>query len=119
MDIATLGGFAGGMILLILSIVLSGNSLTLFVDAASFLIVIVGSLAALMAANPLARTLGMIKFIKIAFRVRVFKKDELITQLVSFSESARKEGLLSLDNILNDVEDKFMKDEVSCRWNRS
>lgn len=109
MDIATIGGFAGGMILLVLSIIVSGNSLALFVDTASFLIVIIGSLMGLMAANPLARTLGMMKFLKVAFNIQVFNKDELIRQLVAFSESARKEGLLSLDDALNDVEDEFMK----------
>ncbi|MBI9097467.1 MAG: motility protein A [Spirochaetaceae bacterium] len=109
MDIATLGGFAGGMILLVLSIIVAGNSLSLFVDTGSFLIVIIGSLMALMAANPLARTLGMMKFLKVAFNLKVYNKDELIRQLVAFSESARKEGLLSLDDALNDVEDEFMK----------
>ncbi len=109
MDIATIGGFAGGMILLVLSIIVSGNSLALFVDTASFLIVIIGSLMGVMAANPLARTLGMMKFLKVAFNIQVFNKDELIRQLVAFSESARKEGLLSLDDALNDVEDDFMK----------
>lgn len=109
MDIATIGGFATGIILLVLSIIVSGNSLTLFVDTASFLIVIVGSFAAIIAANPLARSLGMMKFLKVAFNLQVFNKDELIRQLVAFSESARKEGLLSLDDALNDVEDEFMK----------
>lgn len=109
MDIATIGGFAGGMILLVISIIVSGNNLMLFVDAASFLIVIVGSLFAMLAANPLSRTLGMMKFMNNAFNLKIYNKDELIRQLVAFSESARKEGLLSLDDALNDVEDDFMK----------
>lgn len=109
MDIATLGGFAGGMLLLVISILLSGNSMTLFINVESFLIVIVGSLFAMMAASPLSRTLGMVKFLSNAFNLKVYNKDELIRQLVAFSESARKEGLLSLDDALNDVEDEFMK----------
>jgi chemotaxis protein MotA len=109
MDIATIGGFAAGMILLVLSIITAGNPLNLFIDTTSFLIVILGSFAALIAANPLSRSLGMMKFLKVAFNLQVFNKDELIRQLVAFSESARKEGLLSLDDALNDVEDEFMK----------
>lgn len=109
MDIATIGGFAGGMILLVVSTILSGNSLSLYVSASSFIIVIVGSLFAMLASGPLSRTLGMMKFLNVAFTLRVFNRDELIRQLVAFSESARKEGLLSLDDALNDVEDEFLK----------
>ncbi len=109
MDIATLGGMVGGIALLIISIIVSGNSLTLFVSTSSFLIVIVGSFAAMIVANPLSRALGIWSFLKNAFFIKAFNKDELIRQLVAFSESARKEGLLSLDDALNDVEDEFMK----------
>ncbi|MDA3808798.1 MAG: motility protein A [Spirochaetaceae bacterium] len=109
MDIATIGGFIGGILLIIGGILFAGNSMTLYLNAPSFLIVIGGSFAAMIAATPLSRSLGMMKFLKNAFFLQVFNKDELIRQLVAFSESARKEGLLSLDDALNDVEDEFMK----------
>ncbi len=109
MDIATIGGFAIGMVLLVVTILMSGNPMGLFISPSSFLVVIGGSLAGMIAATPLSRSLGMMKFLKIAFSIQVYNKDELIRQLVAFSESARKEGLLSLDDALNDVEDDFMK----------
>jgi chemotaxis protein MotA len=50
------------------------------------------------------------KYMNIALKVPVFQnKMELINQLVSFADNARKEGLLSLDDTLNDVEDVFLQ----------
>lgn len=110
MDIATLGGIVGGFVLIIISIALNKVSFALYVSVSSFVMVVVGSYAAMVAAGPLSRSLGMMKFLSKAFKVTVYEEARIIRELVNFAESARKEGLLSLDDRLDDVEDEFMKE---------
>jgi chemotaxis protein MotA len=109
MDIATVGGMVGGFVLILAAIIIAGNPLGMFVDPTSFVVVILGSFAACMVAVPLERALNCFNFIKVALNVQVFNKRELIDQLVQFADSARKEGLLSLDDALNDVENDFLR----------
>ncbi|MDT8297789.1 MAG: motility protein A, partial [Spirochaetaceae bacterium] len=110
MDIATLGGIGGGLILIISAFVIAGNNIMGLVDPTSLIVVIFGSFAGVLAATPMARALGFMKYLNIAMRVPVFQnKMELITQLVQFADNARKEGLLSLDDSLNEVEDDFLR----------
>ena len=109
MDIATIGGLFGGFLLVIGSIIAAGNSIGLYIDIASLIIVVFGSFAAMIVASPLQKALGFVKFMNIAMNVQVYNKEALITQLVTFADNARKEGLLSLDDALNDVEDEFLR----------
>ncbi len=110
MDIATLGGMAGGLVLIVVAFIIGGNNIMGLVDITSLIVVIFGSFAAVLASSPMQRALGFMKYLSIATRVPVFQnKMELITQLVQFSDNARKEGLLSLDDSLNEVEDDFLR----------
>jgi chemotaxis protein MotA len=109
MDIATIGGLVGGFLLIVGSIIASGNALNLFINLPSVIIVIFGSFAAMIVASPLQRAVGFTKFLNVAMNVQVYNKEAIITQLVTFADNARKEGLLSLDDALNDVEDDFLR----------
>ena len=110
MDIATIGGMIGGLILIVGAFLVAGNNIMGLVDPASLIVVVIGSFAAVLAANPMSRALGFMKYLNIATRVPVFQnKMDLINQLVQFADNARKEGLLSLDDSLNEVEDDFLR----------
>ncbi len=110
MDIATIGGFGGGLIIIVAAFLIGGNDIAGLWNAPSVVVVIFGSFAGVMAASPLSRVLGFTKYLNIAMKIPVFQnKMELISQLVSFADNARKEGLLSLDDTLNEVEDDFLR----------
>jgi chemotaxis protein MotA len=81
----------------------------LYLDPPSFMIVIIGSFLAMVAASPLQRSIGMWRYIRLVLNVQSYNKDAIISQLVQFADSARKEGLLSLDDALNDVADDFLR----------
>jgi len=101
---------AGGVLLIVGAFLAGGNNIMGLLDLASFIVVIFGSFAGVMAASPLSRSLGFLKYLNIATRVPVFQnKMDLITQLVQFSDQARKEGLLALDDSLNEIEDDFLR----------
>lgn len=109
MDIGTIGGIIGGFVLIIGSMFVSGASLGLYIDPASAIMVIGGSFCALMVANPLQRVLSIMKYVQHAVNIKNYEREKLISTLVSFSEQARREGLLALEDGLDELEDKFLE----------
>lgn len=109
MDIATLIGFLGGFTLCILSIIVAGASLLLYVDVASLILVIFGSLLATVAAHPLSVTLTLGKYFGFIFKKFRYDYTGVITTIVSFSEKARREGILALEDDIEDLDEPFLK----------
>jgi len=108
-DIATIGGLIGGFVLVIGAIIVGGNPIGLYIDVTSFIIVILGSFAAVVVSLPLEKSMSFMKFMGKATRTQSFQKRELIDTLVGFADTARKEGLLSLDDTIATIEDLFLK----------
>jgi chemotaxis protein MotA len=106
---ATIGGIVGGFGLIVGSMIISGAALGLYIDPASFIMVVGGSLGALLVGTPIQRVLSIVKFGKHAFYLKNYEKEKLITTLVSFSEQARREGLLALEDSLEELGDKFLE----------
>ncbi len=109
MDLASIGGLVLVVGLIHWNIMFAGHRLQLFWDAPSLVIVVGGSFAGMVAMSPMSRITGLGKFFGVFMNLQVFNREEIISQLVAFSKSARKEGLLSLDDALNDVEDDFLR----------
>jgi chemotaxis protein MotA len=109
MDMSTIGGLVGGIVLILGSMIISGAALGLYVDIASAVMVIGGSLGALLIGSPLQRVLNIMTYGKFAFFLKNYEKEKLITTLVSFSEQARREGLLALEDSLDELGDKFLE----------
>jgi len=120
MNMGTLVGVFGAMAMVIGSIILSGNSLGAFIDIPSLLLVLVGSYFALMIAFALTDSLGVFAAIGLTFKQPVFDTASIIQKMIAFSEKARREGLLALEDELEDLEDEFMKKRFApcCRRNR-
>jgi len=108
MDIATIVGILSGMGLLLVSIMSKGN-LMLFFDMGSVLIVFGGTIAATLINYPLADVLSVMGVVKNAFTHKAPEPSETIRNLVKFAELARREGILALENQMQEVEDPFLK----------
>jgi len=108
MDIGTIGGIALGMVMILGSMFFSGAAFGLYIDPGSLLLVFGGSFGAVLAGTPLGRMLKVVTYTKIACTIVNYEKEKLITTLVSFSEQARREGLLALEDSLDELEDKFL-----------
>ncbi len=109
MEIGTLGGIAGGFILIILGILAPGGDIGLFYDTSSLFITILGSLCALIVSYPLDVVKNLGKYFSKTLKKTNFDYEDLIHTLSTFAETARKEGLLSLEDKLAEVEDPFLK----------
>ena len=112
MDLGTIIGAIAGVALTLLSILLAGSGFGIYLDLGSVVLVIGGSFGALMISNPLGRILGMMRYVALVLRTPDLKEEKIISDLVSFSERARREGLLALEDNLDEVEDDFMRKGV-------
>lgn len=96
MDLATILGLVGAFGIVIYAMVLGGD-VTLFVNVPSMLIVVGGSIFAVLIKFGLNQFLGAAKVIRKAFRFKQDSPDELIAEVVGLADLARKGGLLSLE----------------------
>ncbi len=108
MDIATIIGIISAFILVIWSIMI-GSPLTLFYNPPSIMIVLGGTLGCSMINYPLPDILKVFKVVKNAFFVKPATTSELIAKFVTLAGTARREGILALENSLNDIHDDFLK----------
>ncbi len=112
MDIASILGLGLGTAFILMSMILGGSGLGVYVNIPSVLMVIGGSFAAIMVSNPLSRVLGITKYTSHIFKVPNYELEKTISTLVNFSERARREGLLALEDDIEEVEDEFLKNGI-------
>jgi chemotaxis protein MotA len=109
MDIASVGGLLAGWAAVIIGIAISGGTAKTFVDIPSVFITGVGSLAALFISFSMGHLKKLVPTFKIMLSPPKFQPAELINLLVNFSEKARREGLLALEDYVEQIDDKFMR----------
>jgi chemotaxis protein MotA len=105
-DLATLVGVVGSFALIIVAMLMSGE-LGMFVDGPSVVIVLGGSLFAVMAKFGLGQFLSAGKVAAKSFVVRNPDPSDLIGEVVTLADEARKGGLLSLEG--KEVSNDFLK----------
>ena len=111
MDIASIVGMLLGVVMFVFGVLSNGGvaSLHSMWDTASFIITIGGSIAGTLASFKLADFINGIKSIKLIFKDEVQDPAVVINQIISLSNTARKEGLLALEEAANGIEDDFLK----------
>ncbi|HNR88862.1 MAG TPA: motility protein A [Spirochaetota bacterium] len=109
MSLTYILGVTFGMVTLVFGIFSAGGNLLMFADLPSVFITVGGSIASLMVGYPLVRLLKIKDLFRICLFDSKFNYSELILTLVSFSEKSRREGLLALEDDLQDLNDPFMK----------
>lgn len=109
MDFATLAGIFGGLYLIVFWGVGSPAKIAMFVDIHSLAITMGGTVAAILVAYPFSTVLSAFSIAKHAFMPQKFNAGITLNLLVSFSEQARREGILSLENRVHEVHDEFMR----------
>jgi chemotaxis protein MotA len=112
MDLASIVGLVGAFGMVIFTAISTAGGmigLIRLLNLPSFALVVLGSYFAVMVANKWSTSLGVFSGIKRTFSVPTFNESAIIQKLVAFSEKARREGLLALEDELEDLEDEFMK----------
>jgi len=109
MDIALLAGIGVAIVAVAIGLMTSGGQLGTFIDIPSVLITVVGSLGSTIASQPKEVGFKIVRIILGVLKAPKLDFVGVIKTLVSFSVKARREGLLSLEENLEELEDPFLK----------
>ncbi len=109
MNLGSLIGLVGGVVMILVSIFTSGGTVGTYMDLPSFSMTVGGSFFALMLQYGMKETMQVFKLMGRAFKVYEFGAEKLLDKLYEFSEKARREGILSLEEEMNDLDDEFMQ----------
>lgn len=81
-------------------------------DFTSFIITVGGSVSGTIGSNKLPDYINGMKAMGLFFKAPVYDSGEVIRLIIELSNTARKEGLLALEEAANNIEDEFLKKGV-------
>jgi chemotaxis protein MotA len=112
-DIATIGGIllAGGGILG--GLVLEGGKLSDITQVTALMIVLGGTLGAVMVTTPLNVLIRAAKCLGFVFFDRAHPAGEVIEEIIGFATKARKNSIISLEADLPNIADPFLRKALS------
>ena len=106
MDLATLIGLIGAMVVIVATVVVGGQP-TVFVNTPSMIIVLGGTIMVTMMKFSLGQFLSAAKVAVRAFSFKQDTPEELIEKSVELAQAARKGGILSLEEA--EIPNEFMQ----------
>jgi len=107
-DIGTVIGLLVAIGAIVLGIVLGGGSFNAMIDSTSIMVVLIGTMGATVISFPMARIFKVHTVVlKSVFSAPVDIAGT-IKDLVRYAEVARREGILSLENLISDMRDPFI-----------
>lgn len=108
-DISTVIGLISGIGFVVVSIFWGGGNIGGFMDTASVFIVFGGVIASMLISYPLPKLIEGLKTIKYTFTKKEIDPTEVITKINDLALAARKEGLLALEEIAQNMDDAFLQ----------
>ncbi len=109
MDLISILGLILGLAAILGGQWLEGGNVASLVQPTAFLIVVGGTIGAVMLQSPLAAFRQGVALLKWVFVPPVHHGEELIGRIVEWSHTARKEGLLALEGYLVELDDPFLR----------
>ena len=109
MDILSILGLLLAATAILVGAVLKGAGLASLLSAAAFMIVIVGTIAAICVQTPLSVMKDAGRILPWLFRPPANRRAELIKRMVEWSNIARKQGLLGLEPMIDRENDEFVR----------
>ncbi len=109
MDLATLLGLFGALGVISTAIVI-GGSVSTFINIPSIAVVVGGTIAVTLTQVSLREFFGSFKVAMGAFLYKQSKPEQLIDEAIELADTARKEGILALEN--KEIGDSFLDNGV-------
>ncbi|OJF77631.1 MAG: motility protein A [Treponema sp. CETP13] len=112
MDLASILGVAGGLASLIFAVATGPSGiggLSGIFNIPSLVFVIFGSFCAILLSFPMHNVFKMFGVMGGIFHIPDYNENNLIQNMVALAEKARREGILALEEGLEDMTDPFMK----------
>jgi chemotaxis protein MotA len=109
MDVLSLIGLVLAIVAIMVGAILKGAGLHALVSSAAFMIVIVGTIAAICIQTPLPVMRHAMRIFPWIFKPPVVRRQDLIKKMVEWSNTARKQGLLGLESVIAREPDEFVR----------
>ena len=109
MDFASIGGIALALIGILAGMMIEGGSISQITQPTAAMIVIGGTIGAVMLQFPLNIFLAALREVMKIFISNKADEEAILKQLVQFANKARRSGIVSLDQDLPSVDDPFLK----------
>jgi chemotaxis protein MotA len=111
-DKSTFGGIVLALVGIGLGLVLDGGKITQVIQPTAAMIVLGGTIGAVLVQFPLPIVMQAVGQLKYVFLSKKSESDDLVQNLLRYALKARKEGILSLDAELNKIQDPFLKESL-------
>ncbi len=108
MDLATVIGLVIAFGLVAAAIITGGTPL-IFIDVPSMLIVFGGTIGATMVNTPLPKVLALMSVTRQTFFSSMESPAEIIEKFMDYANRARREGILSLEPIIKQIDDFYLR----------
>lgn len=112
MDLASVIGLVL-VLALLFSAMAMGVGIGPYIDIPSVLIVVGGSIGALLIGFKMEQMKSFVKIFMVAIKPTIDNKLEIIQKLVNYATQARRDGILALEAAANNEENKFLKKGLS------
>ena len=112
MDKSTFGGIALALAGIGLGLVLDGGKIAQVIQPTAAMIVLGGTIGAVLVQFPLPIVMQALAQLKDVFLNKKSESDALVQNLLRYALKARKEGILSLDAELAKIQDPFLKESL-------
>ena len=109
MDFLSILGLALALCAILVGAVLKGAGIMALVSAAAFMIVVVGTIAAILVQTPLPVMQRALSIFSWVMRPPNRDGGALVAKIVEWSHTARKQGLLGLEPMIENEADPFIK----------
>lgn len=107
-DIATLGGLALAAAGILGGMVLEGGKIREILQPTAFIIVFGGTLGAVMVTTPLPVLISTMRKTMLIFMEKQQTPDVIIEEVIGYATKARKNGIVSLEQDAEQVQDRFL-----------
>ncbi|GAB7021570.1 motility protein A [Salidesulfovibrio brasiliensis] len=94
---------------LVVSAILTGGSLLVFISVPSALIVLGGTVGATLVNYPMGYVIGVVGVIKNTFFSSIESPAVIIEKFKDYANRARREGILSLEPLIKEIDDDYMR----------
>ena len=109
MDLISIIGTILAFVVIIVGTILKGSTVDALWNPAAFVIVFIGTLAALLVQNQGKVLKRALKMMAMVFKPPQHRPDDLISRIVGWSEISRRQGLLGLEPQIESESDPFVK----------
>ena len=112
-DLATIGGLLLALGGILGGLLLEGGKVQDVAQVTAAMIVMGGTIGAVMVTTPMPVLIGATKKLRLVFFNRAHSPDDLIEEIIGYATKARKSSIVSLEDDLETIEDPFLKKALS------